>query len=108
MTEELLPEWDSFPFQTSETYNIIPVGTPLYPQKFALTSPTSGGRSVGIVRSRTKATELVGLLEVIVWNSTVFVPMEIIYSYLLTYFGGWGTLPTRITLAIIKSVGELK
>jgi hypothetical protein len=25
----------------------------------ALTSPTSGGRSVGIVRSRTKATELV-------------------------------------------------
>jgi hypothetical protein len=29
----------------------------LYPQKLALTSPTSGGRSVGIVRSRTKATE---------------------------------------------------
>ena len=33
--------------------------TPLYPQKLALTSPTSGGRSVGIVRSRTKATEFV-------------------------------------------------
>ena len=32
--------------------------TPLYPQKLALTSPTGGGRSVGIVRSRTKATEL--------------------------------------------------
>ena len=31
--------------------------TPLYPQKLALTSPTDGGRSVGIVRSRTKATE---------------------------------------------------
>ena len=31
--------------------------TPLYPQKLALTSPTSGGRSVGIVRVRTKATE---------------------------------------------------
>jgi hypothetical protein len=29
---------------------------PLYPQKLALTSPTSGGRSVGIVRSRTQAT----------------------------------------------------
>jgi hypothetical protein len=29
----------------------------MYPQKLALTSPTSGGRSVGIVRSRTKATE---------------------------------------------------
>jgi hypothetical protein len=31
--------------------------TPLYPQKLALTSPTGGGRSVGIVRSPTKATE---------------------------------------------------
>jgi hypothetical protein len=29
----------------------------LYPQKLALTSPTSGDRSVGIVRSRTQATE---------------------------------------------------
>jgi hypothetical protein len=29
----------------------------LYPQKLALTSPTSGGRSVGIVRMRTLATE---------------------------------------------------
>jgi hypothetical protein len=32
--------------------------THLYPQKLALTSPTSRGRSVGIVRSRTQATEL--------------------------------------------------
>jgi len=31
--------------------------TPLYPQKLALTSPTGEGRSVGIFRSRTKATE---------------------------------------------------
>jgi hypothetical protein len=31
----------------------------LYPQKLALTKPTSGGRSVGIVRLRTQATELV-------------------------------------------------
>ena len=31
--------------------------TPLYPQKLALTSPTGGGRSVDMVRSRTKATE---------------------------------------------------
>jgi hypothetical protein len=29
----------------------------LYPQKLTLTSLTSGGRSVGIVRLRTKATE---------------------------------------------------
>ena len=32
--------------------------TPLYPKKLALNSPTGGGRSVGIVRSRTKATEV--------------------------------------------------
>jgi hypothetical protein len=31
----------------------------LYPQKLTLTSPTSGGRSVGIVRSRTQTTEFV-------------------------------------------------
>jgi hypothetical protein len=31
--------------------------TPLYLQKLALTSPTGGGLFVGIVRSRTKATE---------------------------------------------------
>jgi hypothetical protein len=30
---------------------------PSNPQKLALTSPTSGGRSVGIVGSRTQATE---------------------------------------------------
>jgi hypothetical protein len=36
--------------------------TLLYQQKLTLTSPTSGGRSVGIVRSRTKATELLLLL----------------------------------------------
>jgi hypothetical protein len=33
-----------------------PHGT-LYPLKFALTLPTSGGRTVGIVRSRTQTTE---------------------------------------------------
>jgi hypothetical protein len=33
-----------------------PRGT-LYPQKVALTSPSSGGRSVGIVRSQPQATE---------------------------------------------------
>ena len=34
-----------------------PRDTPLTRKKLALTSPTGGGRSVGIVRSRTKATE---------------------------------------------------
>jgi len=44
--------------------SLTPVGTHcadhvtlLYPQKLALTSPTGGGRSVGIVRVRPKATE---------------------------------------------------
>jgi len=36
--------------------------TPLYPQKLALTSPTGGGRSVGIVRVRTKATEFLEIV----------------------------------------------
>jgi hypothetical protein len=36
--------------------------TPSIPKRLAVTSPTSGGRSVGIVRSRTKATELLLLL----------------------------------------------
>jgi hypothetical protein len=31
--------------------------TPFYPQKLALTSPTCGGRSVGVVRLRTKTME---------------------------------------------------
>jgi hypothetical protein len=32
--------------------------TPLYPQQLVLISPTSGGRSVGTVTLRTKATEI--------------------------------------------------
>ena len=36
--------------------------TPFYPQNLALTSLTGGGRSVGIVRSRTKATEFIMIL----------------------------------------------
>jgi hypothetical protein len=42
-----------FPFEDPSRW---PRGT-LYLQKLALTSPTSGGRLVGIVRSRTQATE---------------------------------------------------
>jgi hypothetical protein len=37
-----------------------PRGT-LYPQKLALTPPTSGGRSVGMIRSGTQATEFVSV-----------------------------------------------
>ena len=42
--------------------------TSLYPQKLALTSPTGGGRSVGIVLVRTKTTEF-SLVEQ-KWNDT--------------------------------------
>jgi len=42
--------------------------TPLYPQKLALTSPTGGGRSVGIVRVRTKATEF----SLVYYDSKIF------------------------------------
>jgi hypothetical protein len=38
-----------------------PRGT-IYPQKLALISPTSGGCSVGIVRTRTQATEFTWVL----------------------------------------------
>jgi hypothetical protein len=41
----------------------LPRGT-FYPQTLALTSPTSGGRSIGIVRSRTNATEFIVLAHV--------------------------------------------
>jgi hypothetical protein len=40
--------------------------TPPMRKKLSLTSLTSGGRSVGIVRSRTKATEL--LFIIIIWD----------------------------------------
>jgi len=45
--------------------------TPLYSQKLALTSPTGGGRSVGIVRSRTKATERESVLKGNAWKCIV-------------------------------------
>jgi hypothetical protein len=42
----------------------------LCPQKLALTSPTSGGRSVGIVRMRTRTTEFVVCLFLIIsWEA---------------------------------------
>jgi hypothetical protein len=46
-----------------------PCGT-LYPQKLALILPTSGGRSVDIVRSPTQATEFVMILK------NIFLPTE--------------------------------
>ena len=45
--------------------------TPLYPLKLALTSPTGGGRSVGIVRSRAEATEFSFLCSRLISECTV-------------------------------------
>jgi hypothetical protein len=61
--------------------------TSLYPQKLALSSPTNGGRSVGIVLSRTKAKKLFLLLLLLVWHGViytvvVFVWIVILHNYL--------------------------
>jgi hypothetical protein len=60
-TEELLDRKVAAPVQKTEN---TAVGirhadhlAPLYPQKLAITSPTSGGLSVGIVRSLTQTME---------------------------------------------------
>jgi hypothetical protein len=54
--------------------------TPLYPQKLSLTSPTGGGRSVGIVLSRTKAMEF----------SLVFCIPNYLTLFVLILFGSHG------------------
>jgi hypothetical protein len=48
----------------------------LYPQKLALTSPTSGGRSVGIVRLRTKGHEFFFIFSILL----------LLFSYYTPYF----------------------
>jgi hypothetical protein len=62
-TEELLDRKVAAPVQVSENtaagIRREDYSTPLYPQKLELTSAISGGRSVGIFRSRTKATEFI-------------------------------------------------
>jgi hypothetical protein len=57
--------------------------TPLYPQKLALTSPTSVGRSVGIVRSQTQATEFVCLFSIL----NVYILLLIIHVSRLLFIG---------------------
>jgi hypothetical protein len=64
LTSDASQHWDyimcSWALYDSQfKYLLLPHGPrgTLYPQKLAITSPTSGGRSVGIVRSRTQAME---------------------------------------------------
>jgi hypothetical protein len=47
-----------FNYTVFSFHNVYVTTTLLNPQKLALTSPTSYGRSAGIVHSRTQATEL--------------------------------------------------
>jgi hypothetical protein len=65
-TEELLGRNSSgFGLENREYGRGDPLRWPrdtLYPHKLALTSPTYGGRSVGIVRLRTKTTEVFFIL----------------------------------------------
>jgi hypothetical protein len=70
ITEELL-EWKSSgsgfrkPRLTAVVILCADHSTPLYPQNLAHTSPTSGGRSVGVIRLRAEATEFSFLLLVL-------------------------------------------
>jgi hypothetical protein len=49
---------------------------PLYPQKLALTSPTSGGRSVGIVRLQIQATEF-SLVFSLCWAQLIWTMLKL-------------------------------
>jgi hypothetical protein len=57
---------------------------PLYTKKLALTSPTSGGRSVGIIRSRTKATELSRVIVIIIIIRSDSITLIVLYLH--SYF----------------------
>jgi hypothetical protein len=90
-TEELLDRKVAAPVWKTEN---TAVGTwprgALYPQRSALTLSTSGGRSVGIVRSRTQTMEFSLVLEldcgekywpgfvVFLWNQKLFVENSIL------------------------------
>jgi hypothetical protein len=72
----------------------------LFRQKLALTSPTSGGRPVGIVRSRTKATEFVCLFVCFV-NSVTAAPKR-------KEEPCGNTIPSRFYVMFNKVVLELR
>ena len=60
--------------------------TPLYPQKLALTSPTGGGCSVSIVRSRTKAMEF--FMEHLIFLNSTALDTTGLSTYMLGCFIG--------------------
>jgi hypothetical protein len=64
-TEELLERKSSGSGLENRDYGRRDPCNTLYPQKLALTSSINGGRSVCIVRMRTKATELLQLVIIV-------------------------------------------
>jgi hypothetical protein len=74
-----------------------PRGT-LYPQKLEVTSPTSGGRSIGIVRSRVQATEFFYMLCII-----IIIIIIIIIAILQPFLMG---LESFFSLLILHTVGR--
>jgi hypothetical protein len=82
--EELLQRKNSGSGLENRDYGIgirrADYATSLCPQKLALTSPTSGGRSVGIVRSRSKVTELLLLLSLLTNRSLKMLPRQQIHT----------------------------
>jgi hypothetical protein len=77
-----------------------PRGT-LYPQKLTLTSPTSGGRPVGIVRSWTQATELVFFF--CSWGDHILSGATLIqlkHSVMVFFFSGSEFVPNGLELEL--------
>jgi hypothetical protein len=54
----------------------------LYPLKLALTSPTSGGRSVGIVRLRTKTTEFFFVCYMTIYGDSIYISDAETFKYM--------------------------
>jgi hypothetical protein len=63
----------------------------LYPQKLALTSPTSGGRSISIIRLRTKATKFIFFS----------------FRYLVGFLGGGYHLLQESTITVLQNTGKV-
>jgi hypothetical protein len=77
--EKLLERKSSESGLESREYGRAEYATLVYRQKLALTLPTSGSLSVGIVRSLTKATELLLLLLLLL----VHLKFDAVFSYIL-------------------------
>jgi hypothetical protein len=78
-----------------------PRGT-LYPHKLALTSPTSGGHSVSIVRSRAQTTEFVCFFLFETWPMCFHGPL--VSSFPLNTGNHWIVHPTNWKLLYVRNI----